>query len=217
MMRNDFNRLIMVVILAVLLVPCQIFGNDTPPDAINKAAKKGVEKFIKGSRFEDLQRFGFKNKKEINGTDVSDGFRVYTIQPNDLLNGKVAQDLQSLARPTDQWEYLVVNGSNAYALLTVDIVNGEWEPVSIGESELAKELNDILHAWPSSSEYQYRFISVFKAKSDFIVISQGKNVLGVIPLISFMSAISTGKSNTFNSNTLVDPDKILSELRSLVK
>lgn len=216
-MRVFIYRFILFAIICALSSPCLASGGDAPSDDIKKAAREGVSEILKDSRNGGLHRFGFKSQAEIDYSDLGEGFRIYTIHPENLLNESIPQDLQSLVVPTNQWQFMVVSGNKVYALLTVDLLNGEWKPVSIGSSELAKELSDILHAWPASSGYKYRFIRVYQANSNFIELSQRGKVLGIIPLTSLLAATAGETAYAFDPRDLRDPKEVLPGLRPAVK
>jgi hypothetical protein len=188
-----------------------------PSDDIRKAAREGVNVLLKDSRMGGLHRLGFKSQAEIDNADLGEGFQICAIQPEKLLNESIPQDIQSLVTPTNEWQFLVVVGNKAYALLTVDLIDGIWKPVAIGSSELAKQLSDILQAWPASSGYQYRLVRVYQARSEFIELSQGGKVMGIIPLASLLAATPRERTDAFNPRGLRDPKTVLPDLRPVVK
>lgn len=194
-------------------------GDGHPSEDIIKAAKEGIQVFFNNSKSEDLSRLGVKSKAQVASTDLGYGFQIYTIQPDNLqqlINETISKDYQSYLTPTNQWQFLVTDGINAYSLLTVDSVNGEWTPVSMGSSELAKELGQVLSTWPESSGYQYRFIVVYQAKSEFVELSQNGKVLGFIPMTSLLAAISDNSAYEFDPRDLRDPIKVLQALKPVV-
>jgi hypothetical protein len=152
-----------------------------------------------------LHNLGFKSQSDLDNAYAGEGFQVFTIPPDRLLNKNFPQDLAALVIQTNQWQFLVMSTDGAKALLAVDIMNNTWTPVSIGAAGLAKELSAIMDAWPESSGYAYRFITVNEANAEFIELSQGSKVLGIVPL-------GTAKKG-YSSADIKSPQDMLPGLR----
>jgi hypothetical protein len=191
-------------------------ASDIPSEEIKQAAKQGLVNILKDRRNGNFDKLGFRNQIEIDSADISDGFQVYTINPEKLLNDHIEQDLQSFVTPTGQWQFTVRVGVKAYALLTVDIVDEKWTPVSIGASGIAKEMSNIFETWPASSGYEYRVIRVYQASSNFVEISKRGKILGIIPLSSFLMA-TADKAHSFDPHDLRDPKEVITKLVPVVK
>jgi len=217
-MKKIYCLLTVLLVLVFSLSALRLANaGDEPSDDIKNAAKEGVNELLKDKRNGGLHRLGFNSQSEIDDADLGAGFQIYTIRPEKLLNETTSLDLHSLLVPTNQWQFMVVSGIKSYALLTVDLFDGKWSPVSIGSSDLAKELSDILKAWPASSGYKYRLIRVYQANSNFIELSQTGKVLGIIPLASFLAATSDVATNAFDPIGLRDPKEVLPSLRPIIK
>lgn len=208
--------LICLTFIFILIFKSNAFAGDIPSEEIKLAAKQGLVKILKDKRNNGFHRLGFKNEAEIASANIGDGFKIYTIRPEKLLNVPTLQDVRALVSPTGQWQFTVLVGGTAYALLTVDFVDGKWTPVSIGASGLAKELRDILEAWPASSGYEYRMIRVYQASSNLVELSRGGKVHGIIPLSSFLMA-STGEVHAFDPHDVRNPEEVLEGLVPVVK
>lgn len=112
-------------------------------------------------------------------------FQIFTIPSEELLSfPENSPDFSSLVVPTNVWQFLVLNNGQARAILTVDWMNNQWAAVAIGASGLAAQLGKIIEAYPPAQGYTDRFVRLFRAKSDFMEISQQGTVLGIIPFIS---------------------------------
>jgi hypothetical protein len=217
MTRPFISRSVLLVFVFILFIPCFTTAGESPPDDIKKAAKEGVTTFLKDSRSSHLRRLGFESQTDVDNAELGEGFQIFTIHPDKLLNESASQELHDLVTPTTQWQFLILARGKANALLTVDLVNEKWTPVSIGSSGLAKQLSDLLVAWPATSGYQYRLIRVYQAQSDFIELSQGGKNIGILPLTSLLTAIKRGARKAFNPHDLRDPKEVLSDLRPVVR
>lgn len=207
---------ICLIVFALSLTGLCIAGS-SPPDDVKRAAVDGLKAFVKDGRMGKLRQLGFDTQADIDYSALGKGFQIFTIPPDRLLNGSAPQDIQTLAIPTNQWQFQIVTGDKAKALLTVDIVNGVWTTVSIGSSGLAQQLAGFLASWPPASGYDFRLIRVYQAKSDFIELSKGGKVLGIVPLTSLLAATSGGSATAYDPRSLRDPNEVLSNLRPVVK
>ncbi len=216
MTRPIMSKSVLLVFVFILLMPCITVG-ESPPYDIKNTAKEGVTVFLNDSRSSHLHRLGFESQADVDNAELGDGFHVFTIQPNKLLNETAVQDLDDLVAPTTQWQFLIRVRGKAKALLTVDLVNGKWVPVSIGSAGLAKQLSDVLEAWPTTSAYQYKLIRVYEAQADFIELSQEGKKIGILPLTSLLTAIKAGEKNTFDPRDLRHSTEVLTDLRPVVR
>lgn len=209
---------IILVFVFTLIVPCLATAGDAPPDDIKKAAREGINVLLKGRQADvRLHNLGFESQADIDSAELGEGFQIFTIDPNKLLDESASQDVQDLVIPTSEWLFLVQAGGKANSLLKVSFLDGKWTHVGIGSSRLAKELSGFLAAWPASSGYQYRFIRVYQAASDFIELSQGGKVIGIISLTSLRVDKKGRKPGEFTPHDLRDPKEVLSDLRPAVK
>jgi hypothetical protein len=93
------------------------------------------------------------------------------------------------------------------------IKNGKWHAVDIDDSSLlAKELEGIMAAWPSSAGYSFRYIRALGATSEFLELSKGGKVVGIIPLSALM-AKSGRTTGEYKPDDVTDPQEYLKELR----
>lgn len=213
-MKKLFCTIISVIFIFALHISL-CFAGEVPLD-IRNAADEGIRIFLKDPRITGLQRLGFDSQSDIDDAELGEGFQIFTIHTDKLIDESDLQDISSLATPTNEWQFLVVTGDNADALLTVDLIDDKWIPVSIGFSGLAKELHRILDVWPASSGYRGRLLRIYHTKSEFIEISQGENVVGIISLTSANVAMG-GQINEFNPLDLHDAKEMVKGLRSSVR
>lgn len=212
-MKKLFCTMIAVIFIFALHISLS-YADEVPPD-IRNAAIKGISIFVKDPRMKGLYRLGFESQSDIDYAALVDGFQIFTVPTDKLLNEFDFQDIQSVATPTNQWEFLVVAGNKTNALLTVDLVEGRWTPVGIGSSGLAKKLGKLLEAWPASSGYQYRLIIAYQISAKFIEVSQGDIVIGLIPLLGSNATMGEPKKE-FDPTDIRDSKEVLINLRSAV-
>lgn len=212
-MRTFSCKMIAVIFIFALNISL-CFAGEVPPD-IRMAAGEGINIFLKDPRLKNLHQLGIESQSDIDYAALGHAFQIFVVPTEILLNESSPQDVQSLAIPTNVWQFLILHGNKANVLLTVDIVDGKWTPVAIGSSGLAKELNKILEAWPASSGYQYRLFRVYQAKAVFVEISQGDKVIGIVPLTSMNVAIGAPEKE-FDPTDLRDAKEMLINLRPTV-
>lgn len=193
MKRICFLGLCIFVVLFQL--PLLSFAGDIPSKEIIDAAQKGIGIFVKGT----------------DGVSLGKVFHVYTIDPTDILSEDSAQDILSYTTPTSQWQAMILKEGKAISLLTIDLINEKWLPVSFGASELANQLGGILEVWPASKDYDYRLIRIYQATSDILEVTQGRNLIGFIPLGTARRSIGLEqqKINTQNLRTSVEILKVI--------
>jgi hypothetical protein len=218
---NRKKKAVCVSLILFLTLVFQVLFSPSPkaapPDEIATAAKEGLNKFLKEIPPQNLQHMGFQIEKDNENTELGEGFQVYTIHPDKILKfEKGAWLLKDLLTPTNLWEFIVVEGGKAQAVLTVDLMGNKWIAVAIGASGLATQLKNFTDAWPNSSGYQYKFIRIYQALADFLEVSQGENIIGVIPLTSARAALALPQMD-FNPLELLNFEDILMGLKPIVR
>jgi hypothetical protein len=215
------KKQLIILISFLILVTCFITiasaQNLSEPslDIVN-AAQEGIKILVHDKEMHFLDRFGFLNQKEVDEATLGDGFQVYTVSPNTILNEETSHDLNSMVVPTNMWQFLIMTQNKAASLLTVDRVNDKWTAVSIGASGLATQLSQVIEARPVSKGYQHRLIRVYQATSDFIEISREGQVIGFVPFVSLRIALG-GEQRDFNPLILIQSSDLLAKLRPLVR
>lgn len=207
----------LVVFLGVFMIAQSVSATETPPAEVVNAAKEGLSTFLQAIPQQILPQFGFQSAKETEGAELGEGFQIFTIFPDQLLNDdKNLSDLDSLIVPTDLWEFLVLKDNQAKCVLTVDFFKNRWTTVGIGSSGLAVELKKIVESWPTSGGYQHTLIRIYQAKSDFVEISKEETSIGLIPLTSARVAMGMADHN-LNPLDLQDSRSVLSSLIPIIR
>ena len=204
-----------VMFFAIILSSLTLAANDPPNDVVN-AAESGIRDLIKSGVFHDLDLLGFPGQHEIDDAALGEGFQIFTVGTAVLVGDTATSDLSTNAYPLELWQFLVMSRSEARCILTVGRVKGKWTAVSIGATGLAMRLSGAMKAWPRSLGYQYRFIRLYQASSDFLELSGTAAVIGFLPLASAREALNL-KSRDFDVHDIRSSWDILNEIRPVVK
>jgi hypothetical protein len=199
----------------IATLPAALPAAEAPPSEVLAAAEAGLPRFVRGLTDRSLAQFGFQSRAEAASPRVSQGFRIYTVDPADVLETPAAAGIDSLAVPTDLWQFLVTAGERTATLLTVGRVDGRWTAVSLGAAGLAGQLDGVLRAWPASAGYDCRVIRVYQAASDFVEISRGGLIAGVVPLTS--ARVALGLAPAFDPADLRDSRAVVEAIRPAVR
>lgn len=173
-----------VCILAIFLlfvVPSR--ARETVPQEVAQAAMDGLSSFLKAIPATELAHYGFSSEENLSKATLGAAFRVYTITPDKILNFDPQMELSALITPTELWFFPVLYDREVRTILTVDKMNGEWQAVAIGSSGLARQLKNVADEWPESEGYEFKFIRIYQAQSDLMVLSK-KGMTKIFPLES---------------------------------
>jgi len=209
--RNEYlirrvSTLSLGVVICLMLL---MMGNVLYPDAqrinvpeeeleeVRRAAEGGLPSFLKTIPIEDLEEYGLSDQRELNQAMVGNPFRIYTVAPESILDYSREMSLEEIISPTSVWLFPVIVKAETRALLTVDVMGGEWRAVAIGRSGLAKQWASVVEFWPSSEGYEHTFVRVFQAKSDFVVLSHPEKT-EVTPLESACVSLGLSEAETYS-------------------
>ena len=190
MKRTCFPVMTVVAVFLIFPVASLWAAEKTPAPVIVEAAQKGIKRFITESRTTGLHRFGFLTQADAYGATLGEGFQVFTVPTQSLLEEHSSIGLPQSAAPTKMWQFLVLSHGKAKAFITVDYIRDQWAPVAIGSTGLAQETADLLKRYPRSAGYHYRFLALYQADSDLIEMSKDEKVLGLVPLASARMALN---------------------------
>lgn len=211
-MISFFKRLILFSMFLLLLCPGFTgLTAEEPPDAVVRAAEKGVCAFtapgksLEGAPFQRTARTGLDN------AELRKGFRMFTAAPVQLMN---SQGFTPAITPMEVWRFVLVNENRPTALLTVALVNGQWTAVSVGGAGLAAEVHAVMQKYPAEKGYSMRFVRIFQARADFIEITLTGKVLGFVPLTASRRAF--GLEGKFDPGALLHESEILPQLKQRV-
>ena len=170
-----------------------VLVEDKIPEPVSHAAALGLAPFLNCIPEPDLKHYGFTSSKELADCSLATAFRVYTITPDKILGFDGNAKLSSLISATELWFFPITSGGQYRALLTVANVNGKWDAVAIGSSGLARDLSKVVAVWPASEGYDYKFVRVYQARSDFAII-HGNGATNLVPLTSASMMLALTRS-----------------------
>jgi len=211
------QRFILVALIFALTAPCLATAGDAPSNDIRNAAKVGMKTFLRPERLDYLHEHGFESQDDIDNAELGEGFEIYTIQPDKLLDESTPQDLQSLVTSTNHWSFLIRVGGKAKTVVTVGLVDGKWTPVEYGSSGFAETMSAFLATWPASSGYEYRYIRVYQVPTSLIELSNGGKFVGIIPSSSLLELATKRPIKEYDPKIMINMKDALAALRPAVK
>ena len=186
-------------------------AEDVPP-AAKAAAKKGFRSLLAAIPADALSHFNFTNTDEVNEAILGEGFRVYTLPPELILNFDGRASIREMIRPTSMWFFPIFSKGRVRTLLTVDMVKNEYHAVSIGGSGLARQWTRAHEMRPASGEYERVFVRVYQAAADYVVMSDTVETK-MAPLQAKDEKALTAQGEL----TLRDPADIIVGLQSIIR
>ncbi|MCP4217300.1 MAG: hypothetical protein GY765_21835 [bacterium] len=211
-MKQHFIKLTGVCLVCLLIIFSLPLTASEAPQEILSAARSGLSEFVKVEALLGVTALRSSNGKV--ETPLGKGFEVFTINPQVLLKNK-NMTLEPMAVSTGLWRFPVMNNGKATALLTMAQVDGKWAAVAVGGAVLAQQVYEVFTQWPEADGYQYRFIRIYQAKSDFIEISKNDTTVGFVPLGSARMAFGL-QQDSFDADLLMHNSEILEPLREIV-
>jgi len=217
------SLIVVIVSLAISLVifffcsrlPAKDEVNEMPPSDVVQVAVEGLRPLLESVPDEDIVNYGFSSKEELSQATVGEPFRIYTITPDKIMHYTEEIELTSLISPTSLWIFPVLCRSEVRTLLTVDFVNGEPKAVAIGSSGLARQLALVKSKWPRSDGYDYKFIRIYQANADFVLLLKN-GVVKITPLDS-AALILKLKKTAQGVYELYNPSEIIPKLIPIVR
>lgn len=185
-----------------------------PPEVL-KAAEQGLISFLKAIPAAEREHYGFSATDNLSLAKLEEPFRVFTINPDKILNYKPAIELTSLVSATDLWFFPVSLAGTVRTILTVDKMEGQWQAVAIGSSGLAKQLEEVIQTYPKSAGYSFQFVRIYQARSDFVMLSRNE-ISKMVPLESARMALRIEAQKAAFEN-LQNPVQIIPKLKPLVR
>lgn len=215
-MRTKLGKksLILILALSFCMVMCttvSLLWAEEVPAEVRAAAESGFKSLLQKIPGEALAYFNFNNLGEVEKSVLGEPFRMFTIPPELILNYSGSDmAVEKMISPTPIWIFPVVADGKVRTFITVDLVGGEYQAVSIGSSSLAKEWASVVEKWPPSAGYKHTFVRIYQATSDFILLSQDGQAGGMVALQAARVSLGLGGGEIYN------PAQILSALKNPV-
>jgi hypothetical protein len=179
------------------------------PAAVGGAAV-GFRSLLEAIPSSEISNFNFADKEEVKSATLGEGFRVHTIPPELILNYSPGQAIEDMVMPTPIWFFPVLVNGEARTLITVDLLDGQYQAVSLGGRGVAKEWAAASAKWPASAGYQNTFVRIYQATADFVLVS---NVVG-----TQMAPLQAGETATgMGALGLYDPSAVIMALQEPVR
>ena len=180
------------------------------PAAAKAAAENGFRPLLKAIPPSELAHFNFSNPAEVSQAVLGEGFRVYTIPPDLILNYDGNSSVQEMIRPTSLWFFPVVANGQVRTTITVDMVKGEYKAVSVGGSGVATEWALAQGKWPSSRGYKRVFVRIYQATADFVIVSDATQTK-MAPMPAGRALLGAGEA------ALLDLPEVIPALQDAVR
>jgi hypothetical protein len=142
----------------------------TLPDDVRKAAETGVYTYLESIPARDLQHYSFPPGSGFHGITLGAPYRVMTIHPQSLFNASGDEDIRTLLKPTGMWFFPILQDGEPRAILTVGLLDGQWQAVAVGRSGLAEQLHQMEERWSDDKGFVRILVRIFQATSDVLII-----------------------------------------------
>ena len=156
-----------------------------------------------------------KDLQELGEARISYGFPVYTIDPPELLAGR--STMRSMAKPVNQWRFVIAVNGRAIGLATVEKNRGKFETVAYGGAVLAKDLDASAKAHGNADKSNLRFLRIYQARSDFLEVASDDGRGRFAPLHSARASLEMHKSAGKQAPGLFDESELMQPLRAAVQ
>jgi hypothetical protein len=153
--------------------------------------------------------------RELKNATVDYGFAVHTIDPPELLAGRGT--MQSMAKPINQWRFVITLNKRPVGLATVEKNNGRFETVAYGGAVLSKDIDAMASAHGNADKSNLRMVRIFQARSDLLEVTGQDGTARFAPLHSARESLSLAQRNKDGKNGLMDEAEFMQPLRSAVK
>lgn len=172
------------------------------PAAVRDAANDGLSAFMPVILHDDIRQYGFRDAKEVEQATLGQSFQIYTITPDKILETDSSESMEEMISATSIWLFPIVVKDEVRTLLTVGRIDTKWEAYEVGGSKLAKLLAVVQDKYPATEGYDLKFIRVFQASADFVLVSRpGESEL--VPLESARSSMKSAQGITLSPSDLL--------------
>jgi hypothetical protein len=156
--------------------------------------------------------------QELKDAVVSYGFAQYTVDPSELLAGR--SSMQRMAKPTEQWRFVITLRERPIGMATVERHNGRYETIAYGAAVLAKDVDALASFHGNADRSNLRLVRIYQARSDLLEVVSTDGQARFAPLHSAReSLLLQQRSNKDGKqvSTLLDESELVQPLRAAVK
>jgi hypothetical protein len=184
------------------------------------AAQRDLSQFInhqlqRGSAPEGFP-FDVQDLRMLKDARIGYGFPVYTIDPDQLLNGR--GKMKSMARHANQWRFVVLLGERPIGLATVERQQGRFETVAYGGAVLSRDLDALAGVHGNADRSNLRLLRIYQARADLLEVETAGGTR-FAPLYSARASLPLQRADAFGRPTavLAEEAELLPALRAAVK
>ncbi len=162
------KRMFQLVLIITLIIYQLSFGQTKQTNA----AEEGLQTFLQKVPKESKILYGFATHDSLELACLGKPFNLHKIAPSEISQFKSGDSVSSIISKTNLWYFPVLLNNKIKSLLVVDTLNGKWAAVSLGYTNLAKELAKIRQQWPESKGFTPKIIIVFQANKYLFTIPE---------------------------------------------
>lgn len=212
-MKVHVKRLFSLSLFVTLLFSTHfgLMANESLPPEVVQAARQGIKAFADADPHPLSSPLTVGTRPGLMNAQAGYGFQVYTVSPAILMKGS---DLSLMVTAADLWRFVVSDGDQPVALLTIARMEDRWTAVSLGGAELAAEISRVIAKWPTRQGYSHRFIRIYQARADLIEISRHGRPAGFVPLTA--SRTACGIEGEFDPAVILSSAELLEPLQKIV-
>lgn len=138
-----------------------------------------------------------------------------TIIPEDLIEYQENTPVTAILSRTNLWYFPVMLKNEAKTILVVDQIEGEWQAVSLGNTNLAKTLVAITQHWQASEGFNPKLIAVFQANQYLLAVPE-VNTKGLISLSTSATDKERVRENSADGMVMENSFEVIKRLKSIV-
>ena len=212
-------RVIPIVValsLAAGTVAFALPSDDQIPPEARDAGRAGLPEMLKAIPEKDLAFYGFADPQEFSRVTLGEPFRLYTLDPQEIIDFAEGRAGSMEERPTNHWLFPVICAGRLRTVLTVAYLDGIWQAIEIGGPNPAPEMHELALQWPAAQGYRLRYIQVFAGGAQFVQIANGESS-ELVPLESTARALGLIAKDEIYDYPLVAPDDIATALEPIVR
>lgn len=155
---------------------------------------------------------------ELKEAAIEYGFAIYTIDPAELIAGR--SSMQRMAKPINQWRFVITLHKRAIGLATVERNNGRFETVSYGAAVLAKDVDALAGFHGNADKSNLRFVRIYQARSDLLEVVAPDGRARFAPMHSARESLllqQRASKDGKRADGLLDEAELIQPLRAAVK
>jgi hypothetical protein len=156
--------------------------------------------------------------QDLKEATITYGFAVHTVDPADLIAGR--STMQRLAKPTNQWRFVIMLRNHPIGLATVERNNGRFETTAYGGAVLAKDVDALAGFHGNADRSNLRFVRIYQARSDLLEVVAADGRARFAPLYSARESLllqQRASKDGKQAEALLDEADLLQPLRAAVK